>query len=175
MRKILLFLGTILIVYSFLLIVERYSPKRLNFNKVSAKNITGNFNKISVSPLEFSIPSQDIDLPIISSRIKNNNWETTTKGVSYLITSPPPGEIGNSIIYGHNWTNLLGRLTEVRPGEKVFVRYSDGTIKLFTVRYVAEVGPDQTNILDVSTDRRITVYTCSGFLDSKRFVVVATI
>ena len=62
---------------------------------------------------------QSIDLPIYPASINGTSWETTTKGVSYLKNTPTPGEIGNSVMYGHNWTNLLGPLVRAKPGQKI--------------------------------------------------------
>jgi sortase (surface protein transpeptidase) len=50
---------------------------------------------------------------------------------------------------------------------------NDGVKKEFKVEYTATVDPSQTYIIDNTKDTRITLYTCTGFLDSKRFVVVA--
>ncbi|HUD18829.1 MAG TPA: sortase [Patescibacteria group bacterium] len=125
-------------------------------------------------PVRFSIPAARINLPVYPSVITEHTWADTKKGVSFLKTSPLPGEIGNSIIYGHNWNVLLGRLTTVKPGDKIFVTYPD-SLKVFTVRFTATISPNETFILKPTTDRRITVYTCTGFLDSKRFVVTATL
>ena len=43
------------------------------------------------------------------------------------------------------------------------------------IEYTQVVTPDQTHILAPSDDRRVTLYTCTGFLDRKRFVVTATL
>ena len=76
-------------------------------------------------------------------------------------------------MYGHNWTSLLKNLPQVRTGERVYVIMEDGTKREFKIEYTATVNSDQTYIIDNTPDTRITIYTCVGFLDSKRFVVVA--
>ena len=93
--------------------------------------------------------------------------------MSYLATSPLPGHKGNSILYGHNWKSLLLDLPKVKPGQSVFITNHNGTKQRFIVEYTAVVDPSQTYIIDATNDTRITLYTCTGFLDSKRFVVVA--
>lgn len=107
------------------------------------------------------------------AQIENNKWEATTKGVSYLVTSPVPGNAGNSIIYGHNWGNLLGSLSKIKPGQKIEIVLDDNEKRTFIVEHTSIIGPDQTSVLEDTSDRRITLYTCTGFLDSKRFVVTA--
>ncbi|MGB2731849.1 MAG: sortase, partial [Microgenomates group bacterium] len=51
----------------------------------------------------------------------------------------------------------------------------NGMKRTFIVQVTANVSPDQTNVLKQSHDKRLTLYTCSGFLDTQRFVVVATL
>lgn len=164
--------GLLGILFSSYLIFERQNPQRLKFENVNLQEVLRQ-SSAEIRPSLIKIDSVNISLPIIPAEIKNNKWEATTQGVSYLKTSAVPGETGNSILYGHNWASLLGNLKKVKPGEKIVVIYSDGTVKEFLVEYSLEVKPDNEDILQNSSDSRITLYTCSGFLDSKRLVVVA--
>lgn len=147
------------------------SPTRLSFNKYSyAKEPS---KKELLNPKRIIIESLGIDLPIIPSRIHDDNWETTDQGASYLVSSPIPGEIGNSIVYAHNWTSLFGNLTSILPGDLVKVEFDDGSIREFEVKSTSTVSPETYSILAPTADKRITLYTCTGFLDSERFVAVA--
>lgn len=167
--NLLLIIGAGFLMASGFLIWQRNVPSRLAFAAVEMAQPTAHTN---LTPKIISIPDLRIALPIIAA-IHTKSWEVTSEGVSYLTSSPIPGEMGNSILYGHNWPNLLGRLTQARPGQLIEIRFSDGSQKEFEIKYTAEVTPDQSHILSQTQDHRITIYTCSGFLDSKRFVVVA--
>lgn len=158
-----------MLVFGVLLIAQRHNPKRIEFENFS----THSSSPKTLAPIEIVIPSLDIHLPIYPSKITNNKWEATEKGISYLSDSPIPGDLGNSILYGHNWENLLGNLPNIKPGEKIYVLLSNKYKKTFVVQYVSIVSPDQSEILNKSSDARITLYTCTGFLDTKRFVVTA--
>lgn len=168
--RLLIFIGFFLLLLGAYLIFERYNPQRLGFNNAPVSSIT---SSAGVFPKEIIIADLDIKLPVYPAQIKNNKWEATTYGVSYLVTSPVPGEIGNSIIYGHNWGNLLGRLPKIKPGQKIEIVFDNNEKRTFTVEHTSVVIPDQTSILENTLDKRITLYTCTGFLDSKRFVVTA--
>ncbi len=157
-----------LVVYS---LYERVNPQRVSFTYKKHIETVSN-NKVFATPTEIRIPQVSVKLPIIHSKIVNGKWEATTAGVSYLSSSPIPGEMGNSILYGHNWSNLLGPLVHVKPKDVIEIVYSDKSKKIFEVEYTVTVTPDETHILLPSKDKRITLYTCTGFLDSKRFVVV---
>lgn len=153
-----------------------HSPTRLQFENVTPQQIekTSLDNKTTiVQPTRVIIKDLAIDLPIYPAKIEDDIWETTYEGASYLVTSPIPGETGNSILYGHNWTSLFGNLIHAKPGEMIEIVYRDGSKKKFIIDSTQIVSPTQSDILAKSNDKRITLYTCTGFLDSKRFVVVA--
>ena len=128
--------------------------------------------RISGQPDTIIIPSAQISLPIYPATIHGVKWDQTTKGVSYLQSSPLPGRAGNSILYGHNWQNLLGHLHNVKPGQKIFVRYGSTTLA-FTITYTGVVTDHDISILAPTKDTRLTIYTCTGFLDRQRLVVTA--
>ncbi len=172
MAKILIVIGFFFLIISALLVRQRYSPVALQIRSYKMNKAVYTIKPIS-KPSSLEIVNLNIHLPVIPSTITDGQWETTPDGVSYLTTSPIPGDIGNSILYGHNWPSLLGRLPQIKPGNTIHIHYTDGSIKTFKVSTTAIVRPDQISILDQTKDKRITLYTCTGFLDSQRFVVVA--
>lgn len=176
MRRVLssLFItaGIISLLMSAALYWEQTNPYRLSFTSFS-QTTAPHLTHTTTLPAAIAIPSQHISLPIIPAEKKNNFFETTSQGVSYLISSPLPGEKGNSILYGHNWSNLLGNLIHARQGDTISVTFQDKTQKTFTVHSIVVVSPDDVSVLKNTTDSRITIYTCTGFLDNKRFVAEA--
>lgn len=165
-------IGIVCLVYAGTLYAQRISPTRLNFDDFHTQQPV---ISDKILPSRLVIPSVQIDLPLIPSEIKEGQWETTDRGVSYLKGSPIPGDRGNSIMYGHNWENLLGPLIGVKPGDTLQVVFSSGERKTFVIAGIMTVTPDQTHILNETNDRRITLYTCTGFMDSKRLVIVAVL
>jgi LPXTG-site transpeptidase (sortase) family protein len=163
--------GILCLLYASFLLFQHYNPNRLSFSYEKAQKpaLTAKNNP----PVALVVPGLHINLPIVPTSLKGNEWETTDKGVSYLVNSPVPGEKGNSIMYGHNWTSLLGNLVHIKSGQELTVLFTDGSTKKFTVQYIGVVSPSQSSILKNTSDQRLTIYTCTGFLDTKRFVVVA--
>lgn len=125
-------------------------------------------------PVGLMIPELGISLPVSLASIDAGKWEKTSQGISYLMTSTKPGERGNSIFYGHNWPNLLGKLPNIQKGNRISVAFSNGDRRDFFVANTSVVTADQTHVLEESDDARLTIYTCTGLLDEKRFVVTAT-
>jgi len=169
LSRFLTILGSLLILFGGFLVYQRYTPQKLAFANLKTEKV----NYSTSYPTQIIIPSLKINNAIIPSKIVNGNWETTTDGISFLSSSPRPGSMGNSILYGHNWESLLGRLPQIKPGQEIDILFSNGKLERFKVIYTQEVNPTDTSILANSKDKRITIYTCSGFLDSKRFVATA--
>jgi LPXTG-site transpeptidase (sortase) family protein len=161
-----------LVVGIYQIVLKEY-PQHLAFNNYTyEQSIVAPSDK---QPTKITVKDVGISLPIFPAKVTNNQWEVTTKGASYLSSSPLPGNVGNSIIYAHNWESLFGHLTNAKIGDEVEVEYADKSKKTFVITYTSVVSPDVSTILAPSTDKRITMYTCTGFLDSQRFVAVATL
>ena len=167
--KLLIILGIACYALGIYLIWQRNNPSipPLGYNE--------SYSDINISnpPVRITIKKVGIDLPIYPAKTNNGKLETTTKGASYVPASPLPGEVGNSIIYAHDWVSLFGPLLEVHPGDKIEVEYADKTKKHFIVQSTSVVPYSTSSSLSPTSDKRITLYTCTGFFDSKRFVVVA--
>ena len=140
---------------------------------VAKKETLGAADAKHIQPSEIIIKDLGIDLPVYPASFKNGSFDTTTQGASYLISSPLPGGTGNSVIYAHNWSNLFGNLYNVHTGEKVEIIFSDKSHKTFTVASTQTVHANQVSILNVTNDKRLTLFTCANFLDADRFVVTA--
>jgi LPXTG-site transpeptidase (sortase) family protein len=171
LSRLFILVGILLYAFAVYQIVLHENPKRLAFDNYTYGS-NKNVNNKNL-PTEITIKDLGIDLPVYPAIVTNNQWQTTTAGASYLTSSPLPGTKGNSVVYAHNWRSLFGPLVNARVGEKVTVTYPNKTKKTFVIAYTSVVSPTQSTILAPSNDKRITLYTCTGILDSKRFVAVA--
>lgn len=123
-------------------------------------------------PTKIYIPKLSRTLEVSDGEVVNNRWVISATGVSYLTASAIPGNVGNAVIYGHNKRNILGGLPEVKEGDSVYIVTNNGEVFRYTIIERREVKPTQVEILKQSDDSRLTIYTCNGFLDQARFVVV---
>lgn len=170
--KLLIGFSIICFISAGFLFWQRYNPQRLAFALSNYSSQTSASSSTTV-PKEIIIPAINLDLPIFPAKLEKDKWEATTKGVSWLSSSPLPGNIGNSILYGHNWPNLLGNITKLKPGQIIKIKFADGSTKDFVIDSTVSVSPKEVGILAPSKTAQITLYTCSGFWDNKRFVIVA--
>lgn len=178
MKKILAIFSSLFIVLSLVFFsVGLYQvwlhndPNRLAFSNYSQKEQVPAASE--ELPTRVTIQNLAIDVPLIPAQVAGDAWDTTESGASYLLSSPIPGKTGNSIIYAHNWASLFGNLPSIKQGDSITIRYADGSQKTFIVQSTSVVSPNDTQVLQETTDKQITLYTCMGWFDSKRFVAVA--
>lgn len=114
-----------------------------------------------------------VDSPISEQVFDNNNWTISEKEASYLKQSAKPGENGNIIIYGHNTREIMGNIRALKGNEVITLTTKNGEERNYQISLITEVNPDQTQYLLPTQEETLTLYTCSGFLDSKRFIVQA--
>ncbi len=131
--------------------------------------------QIPSKPAKLYVPRLARVLAVSDGQVVDNRWTISQTGVSYLVGSAIPGEQGNSVIYGHNRKNILGGLPVLKQGDTIYVVLQNGNFAKYHVSQTMEIKPTQVEILAPSPDSRLTIYTCSGFLDQARFVVVANL
>lgn len=163
------FLSLILIILGAgLVLLAAFS--KVNF-QIPQKEVAGaNFVP---KPTKLYIPKLGKTLYVSDGYVAGNRWTISETGVSYLTSSAIPGYVGNTVIYGHNRNEILGGLPQVVDGDIVYVVRGDGNFVKYAVFETKVIEPTQVDILNQSADSRLTIYTCTGFLDSARFVVVA--
>jgi len=166
LSKCLIIVGLIFILFGSGLYIQTIIPTTID--PIGAKETTN-----SLYPLAITINSINVNLPIIPAAKTNGKFETTKNGVTYLTDSVLPAQTGNSVFYGHNWSNLLGNLKNVKRGDTIELKYSNGEVKTFTVDLITEMPAEYAKVSLDSNQKVMTIYTCSGFLDSKRIIVTA--
>ena len=123
-------------------------------------------------PTHLSIPYIHVSLPLGETSLRNNSWEIYKDGVSHLDISSRPGENGPIILYAHNTLNRFGSLPYLKKGEQITITASDGKAHTYSVIQTLEADPNRVDLFERS-DETLILYTCTGFADLKRFVVVA--
>jgi len=97
---------------------------------------------------------------------------SSTAVAGWYTGSPRPGAIGSAIIVGHI-DSYLGpgiffRLSELRPGDKVYVRRADGTLVEFRVTevqmYLKDHFPTEA-VYGPTPDAELRLITCGGAFD----------
>jgi LPXTG-site transpeptidase (sortase) family protein len=98
---------------------------------------------------------------------------STSTVAGWFTGSPRPGAVGSSIIVGHvdskSGPGIFFRLPELKKGDDVYVRRSDGTTAEFRVTEVQEYPKDHfptEAVFGPTPDAELRLITCGGTFDS---------
>ena len=124
------------------------------------------------APVSIQIPDVRINLPVEETVINHGVWQIARNSISHLSTSARPGEKGPIVLYGHNTNDRFGPIRWLKEGGKISVTTSGGIVHSYTIYKTLDISPNDTNIFNQSSETLI-LYTCDGFADLQRFVVLA--
>lgn len=147
-----------------------YQPNPLSFSENPA---SGEQISEEQLPSKIIIPSLKIDLPVLPAKAAEAQWEIFETSASYLLGSGIPGKKGNVVIYAHNKRHLFGPVLGIKKGAEIKIENKNGESFAYYVLETKTVSPQQIEVLLPTLDSTLTLYTCTGFADSKRFVIVA--
>lgn len=167
LQFLLIFIG--LTIFSFGA-VNYYRIRILSFNNTPKEVETKN-NEI---PVQITIPSLNLELPIDQGEIKNGVWGISEKNATHLKTSANPRGGGNIVIYGHNKTAIFGKIPSLKIGEEINIKTSSGDIYKYKLTNKLWVKPDRIDLVSPTTNEELTLYTCGGLFDSLRVVLKAS-
>jgi LPXTG-site transpeptidase (sortase) family protein len=124
-------------------------------------------------PTLVGLPSLNVYVPIETGTIHNGIWSVSNKAVSHLQQSASPGQSGNIVLYGHNTPNMLGTLPRIQIGDPIHITTHDGKLHNYIVESISTVLPTDIGVVMPTETEQLTLYTCTGLFDSKRFIVKA--
>jgi LPXTG-site transpeptidase (sortase) family protein len=97
---------------------------------------------------------------------------SSTAVAGWYTGSPRPGAIGPAVIAGHidsyAGPGIFFHLSQLRPGDHVYVRRADGTLAVFRVTAVRSYAKDRFPTLAVygpTPDAELRLITCGGTFD----------
>ncbi len=165
----LVFIGFLLIFYA--------ASKNFNFSLFRQAERAQKQNQMeekkAYKAARITIPKINKVLDITDGTFDGKRWVVSDNGVSFYTGSSLPDEGGNTVLYGHNKAAILGGLVNVRKGDLIELGMENGELRSYEVFETKTIKPTDVSILSTSADTILTIYTCSGFLDSARFVVLA--
>ncbi len=123
-------------------------------------------------PVRIIIPKLNLDLPVVVAPVVGGYWQLSDTSASYGVGSAHPGEVGNMVIFAHAREGLFLPLREVKKEELVYILSADKWYR-YKVSDIKFVDPSQVEVIKPTSNEQVTLFTCSGFLDSKRLVVTA--
>lgn len=117
-----------------------------------------------------NIPKVGIRYPVVPG----TDPETLRKSLGYFEGTGLPGEVGNFCVAGHrnsSYARYFNRLDEVKEGDEIIVETRNDEFT-YIVTNTMKIHESQTEILDTSDKKMITLITCTnGFKPKYRIVV----
>lgn len=127
---------------------------------------------ISKPPIRIVIPSLQMDIPIIESKIVNGFWELSETTASHGQGSAYPGNEGNIVIFAHAREGLFLSLRQAKMDGLIYILTNESWHR-YRIINLQEVTPNDTTVVAQTKKETLTLFTCTGFLDNKRLIVTA--
>ncbi|MBI4067647.1 sortase [Candidatus Gottesmanbacteria bacterium] len=124
------------------------------------------------NPVRIIIPALLIDLPITDSKVIGGTWETSETTASYGLGSGSPGQKGNTVVFAHAREGLFLSLKDIKKDNKLYL-FTKNNWYSYRVKEIKTVYPNEIEVIAPTADETLTLYTCSGFMDTKRLIVIA--
>ncbi len=140
-----------------------------NFQPVQVLAESEYFDPNSTLPVKITINNVGINVPV---KVAPNYQFSDNEAIFIKSTQDIGG--GNSVIYAHNWDKLFGKLKKVKINDDITINLANGKQVNYRVDQIHTVPADTINILKPTTNSYLTLFTCTGFLDKDRLVVVAS-
>ncbi|MEK7188793.1 MAG: sortase [Patescibacteria group bacterium] len=121
-------------------------------------------------PIKVIIPAVGIDVAVKPAKVIKGKWEIFEDSASYGIGSASPGENGNIVVFAHAREGYFLPLRKITKGAKIYILTKEGWYN-YEVSETKEVKPIDVSVIQPTIDETITLYTCSGFADTKRLIV----
>jgi len=139
--------------------------------QADASLLSGDYQEEQV-PTKIVVPSVGIDVIVKTARVVGSKWEIFEDAASFGQGSSLPGFVGNSVIFAHAREGYFLPLKNIKKENAVYV-LAQNKWYLYKVNEIKEVYPSDVSVIGPTSDETLTLYTCSGFADSKRLIVVA--
>jgi hypothetical protein len=129
-------------------------------------------------PVALTIPAIGVQASVIDLGLTSAGAlavPSSTAVAGWYTGGPRPGAIGPAVIAGHidsaTGPGVFFHLSQLRPGDRVYVRRVDGTLAVFRVTAVRSYAKDRFPTLAVygpTPDAELRLITCGGTFDPRR-------
>lgn len=125
------------------------------------------------SAVEVTIPSVNIDAPIIEGSIDNGVWKLDNNAVLKINVADSSNTKQAILLYAHDFIKLFGSLRFVKIDDQIYVKDDQGKVKTYQIISKEDIKPTQVDKLIPDLDNELILYSCDGVMDSQRVLVKA--
>jgi sortase A len=153
-------------------LLKRSNSDTFASEPVKIQGFVADVDSLEKIPQRIIIPELTIDLKVKNSGLINGYWQVFSDSAGWGEGSGIPGEAGNQVIFAHARRGLFLPLKDIKTGAKIYVLAKANWYE-YEVKEIKEVRPTQVEVIAPTEDETLTLYTCSGFADSRRLIVIA--
>lgn len=125
-------------------------------------------------PLKISMPTVNIELPIISVPLYNGSWEVFDGVANYAEqTSLIDVDGGNIGIYGHDRANAFTNVKNLKVGDLITIQTKENIDAIYEVVDSYQTDPSSVTEFYPTETPTVTIITCDGPISELRYVVKA--
>lgn len=122
-------------------------------------------------PVRIVIPSLGIDLPVGvgSYNPSDGSWSIDASKPYYADISVPVNDSnGQTLIYGHNQTQVFAALAAITPGAEADIYTDNGYVFHYTYSSMTKVVPTDMSVFRTDGPPTLVLQTCTGPWDAYR-------
>jgi LPXTG-site transpeptidase (sortase) family protein len=128
-------------------------------------------NSISGTPVNLTIPSLQLDLPVIDGQYdpSTHGWTLTSDKAQYFADSAKPNNLsGKTFIYGHYRRNVFENLHNIQLGAMLSLTTDNGYRFNYRFESSFTTSPSDLSVLNNTQKPVLYVQTCSGIFFQHR-------
>ena len=145
-------------------VAESNPPKHATSQQAATPYVAPQ-EKMSGQPVHIAIPAVHIDLPVAIGVFNeaSGTW-TISNGSAYFanVSALANNQAGSTFIYGHNTSQVFGRLPKLAVGDMATVTTANGHTFTYKLRLWYDVQPTDTTPLNYHGRPILTLQTCTG-------------
>lgn len=144
-------------------------PVKVDESLTEKRSQTNNGNQ----PVRIIIPKLSVDLAVKKAPVVNGYWQVFEDVAGWGEGAAlPSDDSGNQVIFAHAREGLFLSLRNIENDQLIYI-LTDNKWYKYKVVEIKQVLPSNTEVIAATEDKTLTLYTCSGFADRKRLIVVA--
>jgi LPXTG-site transpeptidase (sortase) family protein len=120
---------------------------------------------VSGRPTEISVPSVNIDIPVINGYYNPNSkdWTLSLDKAQFATPTTLPNNLtGNTFIYGHYRVGVFYTLPHIESGAEAIITTDNGYKFTYRFYQTYPTQPTDTSVLHYQGPPMLTLQTCSG-------------
>lgn len=122
-------------------------------------------------PVRVIIPSVNINVAIEEGNYfkETKSWNVSKTSAHFANqTSLPNNQENNTLIYGHNSTNIFGKTKDLKQGDKLYLETDNNLVFEYQYTDQLKTKPTDISVFAYQGPPRLTLLTCTGFLNKER-------